>query len=80
MGTERVVLVSLWDPTTEDYMTQVIEWLDSTGKTEFYHSELPEHLQSRNARLLQKARDKGYVKKLRNVRSAGIWVLRRRVQ
>ncbi len=76
--------MSLWDPSTEDYMTDVIKWLDSTGKTQFYHSELPKHLQSSHARLLQKARDEGYVKLIPKRRhgsgGAGIWVLRRRVQ
>ncbi len=76
--------MSLWDPTTEDYMAEVIEWLDSTGKTEFYHSELPEHLKSSRARLLQRARGEGYVELIPKRRhgsgGAGVWVLRRRVQ
>lgn len=67
--------MSLWDPDARDYAVELSKWCHQTGKMQFFHHELPERLQSTNAALLQKARDRGYVRKVRRERWGTLWEL-----
>ncbi len=67
--------MSLWDPDIQEYAKELTNWCYNTGNIQFHHHDLPDRLQSPTAKMIRRARDKGYVKKVRIEKYGTLWEL-----